>query len=235
VRAPDWLPRPRSLREELDTRQRHEIVAGLIGRRLRVLDIGGVPGRLRAHLAGPEVVVANVQAPADVIFDGVRLPFADGTFDAVTSVDVLEHIERDRRPLHLAEALRVARNRMVLCCPLGTDRHIAAERDLADWYAGLSGERHPFLDEHLERGLPTESELRALPAGVAGGWDVSVMFHGDYRRSQELFRLQALAHFHGRPADRARFAWRRLVVRSPNDLSETSDPFCNRCYLIASR
>jgi SAM-dependent methyltransferase len=228
------MPRPRRLREDLDTWQRHASVADLVGEAsVRILDVGGVPGRLRRQLPHAEIVAVNVEAPADVLFDGATLPFPDRAFDAVTSIDVLEHLERDERALHLAEALRVARHRVVLCCPLGTDEHIAAERDLADWYASLSGERHRFLEEHLQRGLPTESELRALAREVADGFEVSLVFHGDYRRTEELFRLEALAHFRGRIGDRARFAYRRLRAGLPSDLSETSGSYSNRCYLIA--
>src|SRR5204862_7977920 len=124
------------------------------------------------------------------------------------SLDVLEHIPRGERAAHLAEILRVARGRAVLCCPLGTPAHVAAERALADWYAGLADAREPFLDEHLANGLPTEGELRELATSVDG----HVAFQGDFREANALFRAQALAAVRGRALDRARFAWLRLTA-----------------------
>ncbi|MGI8511280.1 MAG: methyltransferase domain-containing protein [Solirubrobacteraceae bacterium] len=85
-------------------------------------------------------------APADVVFDGVTLPYPDGASDLVTSLDVLEHLARPERAGHVAEVLRVAGERAVLCCPLGAPELNTAERELAEWYARLSGERSPFLD-----------------------------------------------------------------------------------------
>jgi SAM-dependent methyltransferase len=226
------LPRPRRLREDHDTWQRHAVVAQLLGPETRrVLDAGGVPGRLAAHLAGVEVVTANPTPPADVVYDGARLPFPDRAFDAVTSLDVLEHIPRDARPTHVGEVVRVARERAVLCCPLGSPEHVAAEREVADWYAELAGERHPFLDEHVARGLPTEPELRKLAAGL----DASLTFHGDFRATVAMFRAEALAAFRGRPADRARFAWRRLTARRDPRPQERADPYANRAFLVVNR
>jgi SAM-dependent methyltransferase len=226
------LPRPRRLREDQDTWQRHAIVARLLGPGMRrVLDVGGVPGRLAAHLADVEVVTANPTSPADVVYDGARLPFADGAFDAVTSLDVLEHIPRAERPAHVAEVVRAARARVVLCCPLGTADHVAAEREVEEWYADLAGERHPFLDEHVACGLPTEPELRELAAGL----DASLAFHGDFRAAMEVFRMQALAAFRGRPADRARFVWRRLTARHDLRLGERAGPHTNRAFVVVNR
>jgi SAM-dependent methyltransferase len=220
------------MREDHDTWQRHAIVARLLGRdATRVLDAGGVPGRLGAHLRGAEVVTANPTPPADVVYDGARLPFADGAFDAVTSLDVLEHIPRAERPAHVAEVVRAARARVVLCCPLGTPEHVAAERQVAEWYAELAGERHPFLDEHVAHGLPTEPELRDLAAGL----DASLAFHGDFRATTAVFRAQALAAFRGRPADRARFAWRRLTAPRDRRLRERAGPHANRAFLVVNR
>jgi SAM-dependent methyltransferase len=226
------LPRPRRLREDHDTWQRHAIVARLLGPDARrVLDAGGVPGRLAAHLPGVEVVTANPTPPADVVYDGARLPFADGAFDAVTSLDVLEHIPRAERPPHVAEVLRVARALAVLCCPLGTPEHVAAEREMAEWYAELAGEPHPFLDEHVARGLPTESELHEL----AAGHNASLAFHGDFRATMAVFRAEALAAYRGRPADRARFAWRRLTAPRDLGLRERAGPYANRAFVVVKR
>jgi hypothetical protein len=197
----------------------------------RVLDAGGVPGRLAAHLPDVEVITANPTPPADVVYDGARLPFADGAFDAVTSLDVLEHIPRAERPPHVVEVLRVARARAVLCCPLGSPEHVAAEHEMAEWYAELAGERHPFLDEHVASGLPTEADLHELVAGH----DALLRFHGDFRDTMAVFRAEALAAFRGRPSDRARFAWRRLTAPRDLELQDHAGPYANRAFVVVSR
>lgn len=88
--------------------------APLLARGGRVLDVGAGDGRLAAHLAHArpdlELRCVDVQVRPTSAFhveryDGVRLPFEDGAFDAVLLVDVLHHASD---PLALlAEARRV--------------------------------------------------------------------------------------------------------------------------------
>jgi hypothetical protein len=219
------------LRPDRDTWLRHELAAGLLAPApgARVVDVGGIPGRLSAFLPGCQVVAVNVEAPADVLFDGVRLPFTDGEFECGASLDVLEHLAPSARPPHVDELLRVTRRRAVLCCPLGTPEHVAAEALLADWHAELGGARDRFLDEHREHGLPTEPELRTLSRDASA----QLMFHGDVRTEDRLFRLQALAHFRRRPSDRLRLHGARATTPVDRRLCSTADRFTNRAYLVA--
>ena len=81
----------------------------------RVLDVGSGDGTLAAlvgerlpavELTGIDVLV-RAGTPIPVLaFDGLTIPFADGSFDAVVLVDVLHHAEDPRRLLR--EAARVA-------------------------------------------------------------------------------------------------------------------------------
>src|SRR5207247_10661669 len=120
------------------------------------------PGELEAFMRSTRVTTLNVDLPADVVSTGIELPFPGGSFDAATSLDVLEHLASQDRPRHLAELVRVARDTVVACTPLGSPGHVEAERELADWYDRTTGSRHRFLDEHLEHGLPEDEEVRAL-------------------------------------------------------------------------
>ena len=123
-----------------DTWERHLIVADLLGDARQVVDVGGLPGQLRAFLPGASVLAANVSPPADLIVPEDRLPFETGSIEAVTSLDALEHVPRELRAGFVAELVRVAARRVVLCCPLGSDQHVAAEREVELWYEELVGE-----------------------------------------------------------------------------------------------
>jgi SAM-dependent methyltransferase len=213
-----------------DTWERHVIVAELAGGPESVLDVGGVAGELQAFMPASRVTTINVGGEeADLHFDGGRIPFDDGSFDLAVSLDVLEHIEGERRLAHLRELRRVARRRVILCCPLGTPEHIEAERDLAAWHREVTGDGHRFLEEHLETGLPTELELRNL-AAEAGGFELR--FQGDFRDVAKLFRLGVLARSRPSPATVARYARARLAARQRPELSELPGGHANRAFLI---
>src|SRR4051794_12696112 len=143
-----------------DTWERHLVVAELAGSPRQVVDVGGLPGQLRSFLPGAAVLAANIQPPADLLVPVDGLPFKDRTIEVVTSLDALEHVLPAARPSFIAELIRVTSRRLILCCPLGTPDHAAAERNVAAWYRDLTGSDHPWLVEHIANGLPTAQELR---------------------------------------------------------------------------
>ncbi|MEY2431395.1 MAG: hypothetical protein QOC92_1120 [Acidimicrobiaceae bacterium] len=198
-----------------------------------VLDVGGLPGRLQGPVPGVKVVTANIEPPAEVVFDGRRLPFDDDSFDAATSIDVLEHLTPSERSGHLGELLRVARRRVVLCCPVGHPGAEATDRQQAEWFARLSGRRERYLDEHAANGLPFQAELDALAAEAPPAWNLTLWFHGDRRGTVRWFRLGALSHYRRRPGDRLRYAWLWLRTPIDRDLRAESGPHDNRAYLVA--
>jgi hypothetical protein len=175
-----------ALRLTRDTWERHMLVAGAVHAPGTVLDVGGRPGELAALLRNCRVTALNVDEPADIVSSGELLPFGDDSFDIVTSLDVLEHLPGARRRGHLEELTRVARSQVIACCPLGTDAHVAAERELAEWYVSVAGRPHRFLEEHLQYGLPTEQELRGFVRDLPFEFELS--FHGDFRRTNSVFR-----------------------------------------------
>ncbi len=198
----------RRTRMAADTRERHAIVSSVAGAPATVLDVGGVAGEMEAFLPAARVTSLNVgEESADLLFDGSRIPFADDAFEVAMSLDVLEHIPAPQRLGHVEELSRVAARRVILCCPLGTPEHVAAEREVAAWHREVTGSRHRFLEEHLERGLPSEAELREI-AAAAGGFDLR--FQGDFRRVVELFRNGVLARRRPTPRRLARYAGARF-------------------------
>ena len=204
-----------------DTWERHVLVARAVERPGTVLDVGGRPGELAAFLPGSRVTALNVDEPADVVASDERLPFPDGSFDVVTSLDVLEHLSRERRRSHLEELVRVARSQVLACCPLGTKAHVQAEEELAAWYESVAGSPHRFLQEHLANGLPTEAELRGLIRDLAFSFELS--FHGDFRRTEEIFRASVRS-------DLLRYG-REVLRPADTALSATPNDHTNRAFL----
>lgn len=221
---------PRRLVMHPDTYARHAVAARLVGDAASILDVGGAHDRLAAFLPRRRVMTANVEPPADLVFDGRTLPVPDASFAAATSLDVLEHLTRPARLAHVTELVRISRGRVVVCCPLGTPAHIDAERELAAWYEGVAGAPHPRLQQHIVHGLPTEDELRELAA--AAGLEAQLFFQGDFRRVQELFRLAARARVSR--ATLPRYAVRRLVTRPELALATAPTAYTNRAFLVGA-
>lgn len=93
--------------------------AALADERCSILDIGCGSGEIGSDLAaaGHRVVGVEVLARDDCAipvarFDGTRLPFPDGAFDAAVVVDVLHHTADPRAVL--AEAHRVTRRSVLV-------------------------------------------------------------------------------------------------------------------------
>ncbi len=62
-----------------------------------VLDIGGGPGYLEEFLqrigTKAEIICTDIRKPSGVIADGNKLPFKDGSFDSVISIDAMHLIK----------------------------------------------------------------------------------------------------------------------------------------------
>ncbi|MFA9400975.1 MAG: class I SAM-dependent methyltransferase [Acidobacteriota bacterium] len=218
------------LRMPPDTFERHSIISRLAGRAGSVLDVGGVRGELGLFLPGAEVTTINMEGQdADAHFDGDLLPFEDDSFDLAVSLDVLEHIPAEQRARHFEELVRVARHQVLLCCPLGSTEHLEAEAGLAAWYREVTGEPHRFLEEHLQRGLPTAAELERLARGAAD--DHRIGYHGDFRRANEAFRRSTELKLHRTPGAAVAYARIRLDPRRSLDLERVASPHSNRAFI----
>jgi SAM-dependent methyltransferase len=115
TRAHDAWVFPRRLNRLVQT------IAPLLPEQARVLDVGCGDGSLDALLGaarpdvqieGIDVLVRTETAFPVTPFDGRSIPFEDGAFDAVITIDVLHHAE-DAETL-LLEAARVARDAIVV-------------------------------------------------------------------------------------------------------------------------
>jgi ubiquinone/menaquinone biosynthesis C-methylase UbiE len=56
-----------------------------------------------------------------LVADAARVPLPDGSVDTVTAIHLLEHLEPDHGEAVLAEALRLARSRVIIAVPFETE------------------------------------------------------------------------------------------------------------------
>ncbi len=212
---------PEHLTEGLpfDLYQRYQSAA-TIARRLRpasLLDVGGYIGDENGHIGAtadffrkgaekaPAVTVTDLRdcdIPNHLKAPAIAQPFPDGSFDLVLSLDVLEHLAPDVRPVFLEELDRLAARWIVLGAPFASPEVEELEQQLAA--SSLSARR--FLMEHRQLGLPDRRlvedfcsargfTLLPFPNGNLRRWAFwqTVTQHyfslNDYRVSQTLNRL----------------------------------------------
>lgn len=111
------------------------------GGSLRILDIGCGTGAMSARLGQWGAVVSADFSPLALQFsrrrnlphlvgaDATRLPFACGRFDVLVAMDMLEHLEDDRRAL--SEFYRVLRPGGIVIATVPAYQHLWSEHDIA--------------------------------------------------------------------------------------------------------
>jgi hypothetical protein len=142
---------------------------------LKILDVGcGMVG-IASYLRGWRVVGVDPEMTGSawcrspvLAASAAALPFADRSWDVVTCVDVLEHIEPPLRVAVMEELIRVSRRWVLVAFPSG---HEARQADLrAETAYREAGIAPPaWLSEHVRHPLPDPDELaNALPSSPAG-------------------------------------------------------------------
>jgi hypothetical protein len=216
--------------------ERHHVTAQLIRKRscsiARVLDVGGRAGLL-AGFTHCLVTSVNIDASADVRYDGQRLPFAANAFDAVTAIDTLEHLPRAQRVGFVRECLRVSAKAVIIAAPFGSPGHAESEAWLNRLYTALTGAPHRYLSEHVQFGLPGLAEVQELIEGSgASAWQL--LFAGDYRREAAYFAAAARAAVSGGALTKLGILWvhaKSRAIFNRLHLSERPLPHTNRFYL----
>src|SRR5215469_3933352 len=109
-----------------------------------------------------------------VCADAASLPFPSGSFDVVISVDTVEHLPAEIRPIFISELKRVAAHTVVITCPMqsedGVFRAAEFDRRLRREIQDRGGPVPDWLEEHIREKHPTREQLAALlPEGKITG------------------------------------------------------------------
>jgi SAM-dependent methyltransferase len=196
----------------------------------RILDLGG--GDSLMALLAPEYdwTVVDLFGADHPSFVRRRLndQFGDGrTYDAVVSVDVLEHVPADERELFLSRACARTHGPVVLAAPFDSPSIRTAESLFAQAMTQLSEEGHKFIEDHVKLGLPALERVLAflrnlkgkcaiLPGESVHFWWQSTLY---YLTLRELFPSMDLASLFSRHQNEA-------------GLSSIGTP-CYRHYIVA--
>lgn len=144
---------------------------------VRIAEIGsgaaGITEFLDHRVTGVDSAFERTDDKANPLLEQVEgsatdLPFADGSFDVVLSLEMVEHLPPEAREPAFREMLRVLRpgGRLVATFPAGAT---AARLDawLNAAYRRRHGQDHPWAVEHLDNGLPDAEEVARLVASLA--------------------------------------------------------------------
>lgn len=192
-----------------DTSYRYSLVGQLLETSSgSILEVGGYSTGYRAVLTSMwsrRPITVNLQrkrtSQPDIVGSLMALPFADASFNHLALIDVLEHIPALERISAVREALRVARERVILLFPFHSEASIAAEHELVDTLQYRGVRIKASLEEHLKFGLPVLEDVLSFPE--AAGWKSTIKYV-TFRRL--LFASLAVQDYVGR--DR----WRRRIA-----------------------
>jgi GT2 family glycosyltransferase len=163
---------------DFDRTSRHRLLADVVGEILpagsTILDIGGSEGLTARFLPDQHVVALDLRDAPELAVRGsaTNLPFRDRAFDAVTGLDLLEHIPVAVRPGVLRESARVSRELVVFAGPYEDDGVAEVEEHVQRFFVGLFGQPNEWLEEHAQFGRPNfDSCADVLSAqGLTTSW-----------------------------------------------------------------
>jgi hypothetical protein len=226
-----------------DLYERHAVTGQLLRAKLgdredrvRILDVGGRADLLERFL-GYQVVSVNPDGSGDLAGSGFALPFADGSFSAVVSIDTLEHLPPEKRSPFLRECFRVAQAYLLVAAPLGSEGHRAYEERLDRLYREAYGEPHLYLSEHVRFGLPDVAELDRLAddLSIVESWR---LYAGDYIWQGRQFERAIAGHRRRGLVMRLVNLFHRVAswaIFHPVRLSDQPESTTNRFYWLMER
>jgi SAM-dependent methyltransferase len=193
-----------------------------------ILEVGGGPGPLEEFLPQYELFVSDISGAhlgRYFLADGSALPFANETFAAVVTLDVLEHVPAEIRPAFLSELLRVSADLVVLSAPFASAELELAEEALNEFIRARFQGDFPTLDEHADNGLPELGPTTAaladdgfsaatLPSGYLPRWLMGMLVHHELLATglPHLGKLHAYYNAVVSPLDSREPAYRHVIV-----------------------
>lgn len=129
-------------------------------RRLRILEVGsgsrGITRFYGGRVIGVDIEPEKYGSPRLIFLkaSATNLPFKDGSFDVVLSVDTLEHLTRKDMIKMVQEADRVARKHILFTYPAGFTKY--HEKIVKTW---KRSHLTKSLEEHLHGGTATGHEI----------------------------------------------------------------------------
>ena len=130
----------------------------------KVLDVGaGGPG-LSRYVEGYQITVADLEFPEKaerakaVRASADKLPFPKNSFEAVLSVDMMEHLPDRIRMKSVDEMIRVGKKRIYIAFPRGKLSSII-DTVICKYYKFTHKTDLEFLNEHKRFGLPNVEEI----------------------------------------------------------------------------
>ncbi len=129
---------------------------------LKIIDLGGHKGHTGDFLSSDTVTILDV---FDEVYDGylkgdaTKMTFPDDSYDVAVSFDTFEHIPKDLRRAFVAEASRVAKYAAIIAAPFEDNQKNVRHTEIKanDIYKLVTGKDHPWLQEHIEYGLPDQT------------------------------------------------------------------------------
>jgi len=177
----------------LDSYERHYVVADFLKKSSAnsqtILDVGGetriTTNNLSYFLPNREVTTLNIIAQTGIKVEGVSLPLEDDSYDAVVSIDTIEHIPKEDRKKAVSEYFRVARKEVVITGPINNEAQRQSEIRLNEQYKRLFGIDHHYVIEHLKFGDPSVSEIKEL----IGDREFELVYCGELEPIEKHIRI----------------------------------------------
>lgn len=220
-----------------DVFERHKFIASRLKNNQTVLDVGGELKNL-SFFSKSRIKEANLTS-GDIIYGGQKLPVADNSFNAVTSIDVLEHIPPKERSEFIADLVRVATDLVIVSAPFGSKSHLKLEKKLLISME-KKGKIDLYLKEHVENGIPELAEVKKLATSQEKFGKINFYYSGNIYLSAWLFKIhssQILLPIFGRVYYYFKLIFNTLVNMVYYHLAIGSKPkeTTNRFYLILSK
>ncbi|MEK7580967.1 MAG: hypothetical protein AAB512_01670 [Patescibacteria group bacterium] len=166
-----------------DIYERHKKVAQFVSNNETVLDIGGELNHLTQFCSPKKIIVANLNT-GDVIITKDKIPFSHHSFDVVCSIDVLEHIPKNKRANFINNLVAIARKRVILSFPIGTKEHNEYEKKM-ELFLKKQSFSVTYLKEHIRYGLPQKEEIEEIVKNSKS----LMVYSGNIKLNELLFKI----------------------------------------------